>query len=440
MTTSRGAGLVGEIEFRHHGQIEVTLVGQIQLGHQIRIPVRRRHRRLHIKSGERRLVIPEDDIGGSTGAILLPAHFRLVEIRHAMEGLVIRDAHRHQLIKLAVLVSHDHGGRLGEALLLLFQLAAGTSTQPERDQGKHQEYRQQDDHGEIERRREQLHQPALFGHRRHHGRRRIGLEFRHLFLQGGLILQLGLEGLHLFGQGLQAQLEPVVHLGDLAELGVGIFQGQRHLGRGFAHRSGGQGRRRRAGGAARSSAHHHGGGDSRLGGLLHLGGWSRCLGCRRDRRRLGRCILGHHSRLGRSRLAHHRLGDVGLLVGQVFGAQPLPARVVAVEATACFGIRDAPRLCGGGQQDVGTHQNMVDVAVCEASGVLVIDGHHGLVDAYPVGRAMLARQTPEGIGGTHGTITASRRSRHLTHDGLGSGQGDGRHGLGPGLWLHRGGR
>ncbi len=51
---------------------------------------------------------------------------------------------------------------------------------------------------------------------------------------------------------------------------------------------------------------------------------------------------------------------------------------------------------------------------------------------------MLARQAPQGVGGTNGTITAGRRSGDLAHYGLRLGQGNWRHGLGPGLWLYGG--
>ncbi|MND70824.1 hypothetical protein D3C80_623390 [compost metagenome] len=419
-----GLGLAGEIQLRGQGQTEVSLVGQVELGHQIRIPVGRRHRRLHIEGGQGHLIIAEDDVSRGLGPLLAAIATRLIEIRHGVHGLVIGDADRHQLVKLAALLPHHHGGGLRQALLLLFQLAAGAGPQPERHQRQHQQHGQQDDHGEVQRRGEQLHHPVLLGFGGHHGRHRLGLELRHLFLQRGLILQLGLEGLHLFGQGLQAQLEPVVHLGDLTELGVGIFQRQRHLGGGFAHHGRGTDRQGGRGSGRRGGTRHR---DCSLGDRRHLG------------RRLGRAHLGGGRRKG-GRLGHgldrragRRLGRhrMGLLLGQVFGAQPLPAGVVAVEAATGLGVRDAARLGGAGQQNAGSHQDVVDVAVGKTTGILVIDRHHGLVDGHPVGGAMLARQAPEGIGGTNRAIAARRRAGRLTHYGLSPGSRLGRrHGLG----------
>ncbi len=107
-----------------------------------------------------------------------------------------------------------------------------------------------------------------------------------------------------------------------------------------------------------------------------------------------------------------------MLVGQVFRAQPFPAGVVTAEFGAGLGICDDAGLGGGGQQDARAHQNVVDVAVSETAGVFLVDRHHGLVDADTVGGAVLARQAPEGVGGTNGTITTGI-ARNLPHDGLG---------------------
>ena len=116
------------------------------------------------------------------------------------------------------------------------------------------------------------------------------------------------------------------------------------------------------------------GGTAAFGGFLHPRGRTRRNGCRFRPAAPPWAVYFATSRLGLNRFElHHRLGDVGLLVGQYLGLSPSSWRC-RCGFGAGLGIRDNARLNRRWAAGCGTHRMWLMFAISEASGVFS-DGH-----------------------------------------------------------------